>query len=371
VETSAVDGGLLEVLREGGAAGNPSTAHSVTESSPDADGTAVPYPSADLEAGAPGAAVAENLDARGSPVTSEALVTDEPLYLRGRRPHPAGTMAMSQDDAVIAEWNRGGYEHSIPIVQGHFGKEHPLHTAPRVMIDMTLSAHPSATEEEVEKQVRAKGYWPVRLCYESGLRRLQTLNGTLTFRFDIDHKGKLTHVQPAEKPFADHEVATCIAKGLATLSVAPPPKRSIGRSTVTIQIYPGDEPIYLHSPVIRTSDPTAEDPALRPVREALRDVLPHVRECYTAGLVQHPGLWGRMAVALTVDERGAISGAEEIESQFPDSNVTRCVIESLRAARVQALPAGALAASMPGSEKGAGQPLPVVVAYRLGTLPKP
>jgi hypothetical protein len=52
--------------------------------------------------------------------------------------------------------------------------------------------------------------------------------------------------------------------------------------------------------------------------------LSEAKACYAAGLTRHDGLWGRLALALHVNA-GTIDDANEVESHFPDGEVTECV----------------------------------------------
>ena len=88
-------------------------------------------------------------------------------YPPGGRVRAPGAGHASSDDENIARWNRGGWAGATSEVGGD---NKPPHPAPRVKVDV-LKITGKASEADVLRVARSKGYWPLRLCYEEGLRR--------------------------------------------------------------------------------------------------------------------------------------------------------------------------------------------------------
>ena len=52
------------------------------------------------------------------------------------------------------------------------------------------------------------------------------------------------------------------------------------------------------------------------------------RLCYEAGLRGNPSLEGRVAVRFIIDRQGAVSIAQDGDSDLPDTSVRKCVVQS-------------------------------------------
>ena len=74
---------------------------------------------------------------------------------------------------------------------------------------------------------------------------------------------------------------------------------------------------------------------------------------YAEGLRRTPGLWGRLAMRFHVTAKGDVVEASEVESHFPDRDVTECALRVYERA--------GLAPS--------GEDRVIVYALRLGTPP--
>jgi hypothetical protein len=198
----------------------------------------------------------------------------------------------------------------------------PAHPAPRIKVDVPI-VHGKVDEGEVLKQVRAKGYWPFRKCYEDGLRRAPKLRGSMRLRLNLDAHGKVHRPKKLTAELADAQVVDCVLQAAGALSLNLP-VRGTPEITVEISLYPGDEPV---GP--RQIAGVPRDADLSAVTRTLRETWPQLRTCYADGLAHDPALWGRLAVRLAIATRGRVAEASEIESRFPDPAVTACVCRVL------------------------------------------
>ena len=262
-----------------------------------------------------------------APPTLDVSVIDEPIYFPGARPRPKGSAVdASRDDEIVATWNRGGLG-SEPT-PGPKGK--PLHAAPRVKVDVS-DVRGDANLAEMQRAARLKSYWPFRICYEDGLRRMQKLHGTLQLRLTIGPSGRPSGVEPLATELDDPAVVSCVMKSATALGL-PAPASGAPQIVLDISLWPGDEPVSMKSAPRGKEASSAEVTALA---DRLRTHLAAVRTCYAAGLARHEGLWGRLALALRITA-GAIDEVNEIESRFPDAEVTACVRQVFLRAEVPA-----------------------------------
>jgi hypothetical protein len=275
----------------------------------------------DLDAGADAAVSAP------PPATSDtsggsdgAVVTDEMPYAPGARSRIGGSVAASAEDETIARWNRGGTVagETDPAPTGRVP-----HPAPRIKVDvLKVSGHIS--EAEVLRQARSKGYWPFRLCYEEGLRRAQKLHGTVRLRVTVGSNGSVRGSQKVAAEVDDPAVVACVVKAARSLSL-PAPDRGAPSVTLEVSLWPGDDAVP--SPGAKTAAKQGGIDVAA-LQSALRGYLPQVRVCLAEGQKRHPGLWGRIGVRLRIRAAGEIVDASEIESHFPDPDVTFCVMKS-------------------------------------------
>src|SRR5262249_3996311 len=118
----------------------------------------------------------------------------------------------------------------------------------------------------------------------------------------------------------DDAVTSCVLKAARSLALAPP-ERGTPDVTLELSLWPGDAPVRTASaPAPRAPDvPEA-------LVAALRSRWAGVRACYAQGLRRTPGLWGRLAMRLRVTAKGDVIEAAEVESHFPDRDVTECAL---------------------------------------------
>jgi hypothetical protein len=246
----------------------------------------------------------------------DLAVIDEPLYAPGGRAKPkASAVEVSLDDEIVATWNRGGLGSDAD--KGPKGK--PPHAAPRVKVDV-IDVRGDASEADMQRAARLKSYWPFRICYEDGLRRTQKLHGSIKLRLTIGPNGRPSGVQQLATELSDPSVVSCVVKSAMGLGL-PPPASGTPQLTLDISLWPGDEPVSVKSALRGKNDVPPEGPA---IAQALHAHLGEVRVCYAAGLGRHEGLWGRLALALRMSS-GAVNEVTEVESHFPDGEVTECV----------------------------------------------
>jgi hypothetical protein len=256
---------------------------------------------------------------------ADVPVVDEPIYFPGARTRPKGSaVEASLDDEIIATWNRGGL--SSEPTMGPKGR--PTHTAPRVKVDV-IDVRGDASEADMQRVARLKSYWPFRICYEQGLRRMQKLHGTIKLRLTIGPSGRPSGVQQLAAELGDPAVVSCVTQSAMSLGL-PAPSSGASQVTLDISLWPGDEPVTVKSALRGTKASPAETAALV---DQLRTHLAEVRTCYAAGLARHAGLWGRLALALRMTS-GVVDEANEIESRFPDGDVTNCVRQAFLHAEV-------------------------------------
>jgi hypothetical protein len=270
----------------------------------------------------------------------EIAISDEPPYAPGARRRPPGGVAASNDDDVVARWNRGGPDASGPAA---VKAQHP---APRVKVDV-VQVRGHIGEADVLRTARAKGYWPFRLCYEEGLRRAPKLHGTVKLRVSVGPGGTPRGVRKVAAELDDAEVTSCVLKAARGLSLAPP-ERGTPDVTLEVSLWPGDAPVHAGS-----AAPSRSSDVPEALVAALRSRWTGVKTCYEGGLRRTPGLWGRLAMRFRVTTKGDIVEAAEVESQFPDRDVTECILRVYERAGLAPY----------------GEDRIVVYALRLGTPP--
>jgi hypothetical protein len=274
--------------------------------------------------------------ADGSNPTPADTIADEPLQLPGRRLRPKGQVAASSEDETIARWNRGSNADTF-------------HPAPRIQVDIARTR--GVREAEVLKVARSKGYWPIRLCFEQGLRKAQRLHGTMSLALVIGQGGAVKGSRKVASVLDDADVARCIVRSFRKLALASPTRKT-GTVTLAISLWPGDDPVYVPG----SPDPNAGTSPNETAQLAasLRGRWPEVQSCLRKGLARNQGLWGRMALRMHVSPNGEVLDASQVESRFQDPGVTACVLGVYRSA---SLPA-------PGKD------IIVVYPLRLGSPPE-
>jgi hypothetical protein len=84
------------------------------------------------------------------------------------------------------------------------------------------------------------------------------------------------------------------------------------------------------SPTMRPDGKTIITGKLPPevIQRIVRQNYGRFRSCYESGLRTNPGLSGRVAVRFAIGRDGAVSNAQNGDSDMPDSGVVKCVVSS-------------------------------------------
>jgi hypothetical protein len=197
----------------------------------------------------------------------------------------------------------------------------PYHGAPRVVVD----ADQLPEDAELQRAARDRGYWPFRVCFEEGLRRLPDLGGTVTLRLQLSPSGAGT-AEVAATTLRDEVVAACLAREATSLRL--PPGSDEPRVTVLrITLGAGDDPVFV-PPAVRNA---------QALQQALRAPWTAVEQCFSDGLSKDPGAGGRMELRFRVHPSGAVVEVAEGDTRFRDIDVTRFVLGVYRAASLPPL----------------------------------
>lgn len=267
----------------------------------------------------------------------------EAVYPRGARPRPKPLVIASQHDALLGKWNLGGGTGSA-----HATNDPNFHPAVRVFV-RTRALRPlgnrGLTDRGVQAQVRHRGYWPLRLCYEDALRAEPDARGEVVMRFSIGRNGRVTYVRPIRSGLSSG-ANRCVRRALYGVRFKPWPQRRVDVE-FSVRLNPGD------ARVLPLPQSTARaTPAERSVFQAAQQ---WIAQCYRAGLARDPSLWGRLELELTLSPEGRVGAVREGSSRFADRAVVACARERLQK-HVVANPAPS-------------EPRQLTVAYRMGSPP--
>jgi hypothetical protein len=250
-----------------------------------------------------------------------ARVTFEPVYAPGARPGATAELSALEDTERLARYDAGGS--SDP---DHPARDPAFHPAPRVVVTLTQLLPRPRKAPPLQAHARRNGYWPIRACYEPGLRRHQDLSGKTRLRVTLGARGSVLGARRLSGDLGDAEVARCLVSAFRKLRF-PAPGRKVDADW-EIALYPGDMPVpdlpvSPASAAAKLPAPAAAlDAALLPRREALAS-------CLVAARRRDPELWGRLAVELTLTASGTVSRVAEVESNFADGYATACVERQL------------------------------------------
>lgn len=216
----------------------------------------------------------------------------------------------------------------------HATSTRPYHPDPGIIIDVA-SVQGAATQADVQRIARAKGYGTVRACYEEGLRRNQQLAGRVAVELTLQSDGTVQNAHKTSTTLSDDNVALCVAREIGRLHLADAPKspsadaKDLTSSTVTmnVSLAVGDEQVAVQRPA----------PHADKLRDVLRGKLANVEACYKTGLERRRDIGGRLNVRVRATKAGEIVETGEWESRFPDVEVTRCVLSAVKAAKLPRL----------------------------------
>jgi len=197
----------------------------------------------------------------------------------------------------------------------------PAHPAPGIVIDVSeAEGGPSALE--LQRTARAAGYWPIRECYEEGLRRDRSLGGKVSLDVSIG-AGRIERAAVVAATLKDESVALCVGRETSHLPLSSGSTPALARIEITLSA--GDDPVSTPRPA-----PHAEQ-----VRQALRASWPAVEQCYASELARHPDIGGRIELRFRARSTGEIVAVtEDDETRFADVDVTRCILGVYRSIRL-------------------------------------
>lgn len=266
-------------------------------------------------------------------VSATVLVVFDAPYRVGHVPKLQSSQADSRDRQALALWNTGGKD----------GKFHPL---PRIIVD-GVSVKGALDSKTVLRNARSKGYGIIRGCYDPALVRQPDIGGKLKLRFDVRSSGAVRRVRVIGKsPADDAELKNCFVANWPKIQFARP-RRGQAEVTLEIAMYPGDVPMRAHAVTkiagAQNTSATALSGTPQPAvptwpgtvdlakAHALiaHHAAPMLTQCFQDAVRRVPGLWGRIALDISVAQNGTILDAEETESAFPDAATTHCAKQAV------------------------------------------
>jgi hypothetical protein len=195
-----------------------------------------------------------------------------------------------------------------------------FHPAPGIVVEVS-NAQGGSDAADLQKAARNVGYWPLRHCYEEGLRRNQQLGGSVSFQ--IGRQSGDLATQLSESTVRDQSVTLCVLREARHLQL-PWGEGVETTADVKVTLATGDEPVPTPHVV-----PHADE-----LREALHASWPAVQQCYASELAKHPDTGGRMELKFRAKSSGEILEVSEEEPRFGDVDVTRCVLGAYRTAKL-------------------------------------
>jgi hypothetical protein len=246
------------------------------------------------------------------------VIVDELPHRRGRAGRGTGPTPGQRDPV----------ERSHASGRRHGRGARPFHPAPGITVDVA-EAHGGTSASELERAARSSAYWPLRQCYEEGLRRDQSLAGRVSLDLDVAATGAVDHDAIASATVRDEAVVLCVRRQASRLVFAAAPSPTHARVEVTLTA--GDEPVSAPRAVLHATE----------LRAALRASWPAVEQCYAAGLAKHPDAGGDLELSFRARSMGdVVEVSESGDPRFPDIDVTRCVLAVYRTARLPATRTG-------------------------------
>ncbi|MEP7119326.1 MAG: AgmX/PglI C-terminal domain-containing protein [Byssovorax sp.] len=279
------------------------------------------------------------------PAPKPPPVTIEIPFQLDKRPTFTTKEAFLLDLRERTRWNKG----SLGTLAAEVPKT-PGHPMPKVIVDVKNSSggHKAA---DVQRVLRKMLWIKVIECYGLGAYKDQKLHGTVAIGFKISSAGQITGARAAGGTLPDDDVVACLVNRVQRVEM--PRAKKGSRASILIEINHGDEPMPPPPSLITPGDGVFDREAVRAVITA---ALPDLEACYRPALAYAPELWGRLGIRFHLTEKGKLDEAFEVESQFPDENVSLC---ALRAARKLKFP------------KAEGGEIRFVVPLRFGVEPAP
>lgn len=202
------------------------------------------------------------------------------------------------------------------------------------MIGEPVLVKGKADTHELMRTLRADHYWTVRRCYDPALRDAPKLDGRAVVELVLDKTGRVTTAaqKRAKVPdtrqhktsMSDREVVRCWLRGL-TGAELPRPRTPKATVALSIDVWPGDAPLPETGAAAKPGKVELDEVARRVTAK-----LPELETCLVEARKERPGAWGRLALRVDIDERGAPGEIAETESTFPAASLVACATRILR-----------------------------------------
>ena len=335
-------GGLLALfLAACGAAPSVPVPAAVATPPPSAPAVVAVSPAPPEPSAIPGVEAAKAPEA--APAPGPPPVALEIPFQLDKRPTFPTKEAFLLDLRERTRWNKGSLgalAAEVPKVAGH-----PM---PKVIVDVKNASggHKAA---DVQRVLRKMLWIKVIECYGLAAYKDQKLHGTVAIGFRISSGGQISGARAAGGTMPDDDVVACLVNRVQRVEM--PKAKKGSRANILIEVNHGDEPMPPPPGQITPGDGLFDVEAVRAVITA---ALPDLEACYRPALAYAPELWGRLGIRFHLTEKGKLDEAFEVESQFPDENVSLC---ALRAARKLKFP------------KAEGGEIRFVVPLRFGIEP--
>jgi hypothetical protein len=247
--------------------------------------------------------------ASGADETQRVLVADEaPFY-----PGTQGAITPPHDPSRPAFKAREG------------SSQRPYHPAPGIVVDVVDES--GAVIAALQRSARNLGYWPFRHCYEEGLRRDQSLTGTVSLDLLVspDASGRRTELEGST--LKDGVVTACVAREAHHIVFDPVASPVAAKLRVLLAL--GDEPVPL----------ALGFPGGKDLRAELRTHWAEAASCFEASLAHHPDAGGRIELRFDLADDGTPTRVSQAGSRYPDTQTADCVEEVYRHAALTSPPA--------------------------------
>ena len=255
-------------------------------------------------------------------------------------PEPSAVL-LAQQAEVMARWNLGGSsDPSHPSSQPRF------HSGTRVVIDAELAGvfgrqgSLSSVRNAVQARVRARGYWPLRACYDTAWRRGHDGPTDHTIRATVLASGHIRATRTLEHD-GPRELTSCLRSTLQHLELGPLPARRVD-ADLHLRFWPGDAPLPRDVPLGEdTCTGTAAQAPLAQARALWEGSTRALNRCVSEGLDRDERLWGRLALRAEFDQEGSPTSVFQFQTQMPDDALVACVTEVVQGFHLPAAPCSA------------------------------
>ena len=154
-------------------------------------------------------------DAPAPPVAPHVLLADElpyfPVRLRAHDTPPERHHSRRTD--------RAGHAGHTTDERVEAASRRPYHPAPGIVVDV-IDAQGGLSAADLQRTARSSGYWPLRQCYEEGLRKDQRLAGKISIQLIVTPGGAIDRSEVTATTLHDEIVAACVAREARHLGLA-------------------------------------------------------------------------------------------------------------------------------------------------------